>query len=214
MPGLIQVPTSKEDMSAFLADRTDTSIPAIQQSDLNDGDLINATRTIDVGNGYRFEITLPSGRILESAPVGSDYPKRDAIMQWLGAVRESIVEDAASAGRAIRDAHLAEPAAEPTAVRRGAVDYAAASPSPAAPQPTDPVEYAKFQLRAALERLGALYAAEADVDKWQRVVTSLTGESVVKKRRKKRRVRKPVRADSDHQSTPAGPRMVPLPSVV
>lgn len=209
MSALISAPRSKEDIAEFLGDRMDTSIPAVQSADINDGDLINATRTIDVGNGYRFEITLPSGRVLESAAVGSDYPKRDAIMQWLGAVRESIVEDAANAGRAARDAQLAEPVSESAAVRRGTLAGAAAKP-----QPTDPVEYAKFQLRAALERLGALSAAEADVDKWQRVVTSLTGESVVKKRRKKRRVRKPVRADSDHQSTPAGPRMVPVPSVV
>lgn len=209
MSALISAPRNKDDIAEFLGDRMDTSIPAVQGSDINDGDLINATRTIDVGNGYRFEITLPSGRVLESAAVGSDYPKRDAIMQWLGAVRESIVEDAANAGRAARDAQLAEPVSEPAAVRRGTMAGAVS-----APQPTDPVEYAKFQLRAALERLGALSAAEADVDKWQRVVTSLTGESVVKKRRKKRRVRKPVRADSDHQSTPAGPRMVPVPSVV
>jgi hypothetical protein len=175
-----------------LSNNADTSVPFIQASDIGDNELLNATRTIDVGNGYRFEITLPSGRVLESAPVGSDYPKRDAIMQWLGAVRESIVEDAASAGRIARDAHLAEPTA-PSAERQrlaragDSVELSSA----------DPVEYARQQLRAAIERLSLLSAAEADVAKWQRVVNSLTGETVVKrKRRKKRKVRSAVRADS------------------
>lgn len=195
MSALISAPRNKDDIAEFLGDRVDTSIPAVQGSDINDGDLINATRTIEVGNGYRFEITLPSGRVLESAPVGSDYPKRDAIMQWLGAVRESIVEDAASAGRASRDAQLLEPLSEPTP-RRSAAGAAGESLAVRATEhagpvpPTEPVEYAKFQLRLAIERLAELSIAESDVAKWQRVVTSLTGEGVVKKKRRKKRRKK------------------------
>lgn len=192
MPAIIQ-PGS--DMKEFLADGMDTSVPAVQMSDINDGDLLNATRTVDVGNGYKFEITLPSGRVLESAPVGSDYPKRDAIMQWLGAVRESIVEDSANAARAARDADLATPAAPGPSLspQRAAgglhqsisdfnSTYQSAVPA------TDPVEYAKQQLRASLERLAALSSAEAEVEKWQRVVDSLTGGPAKKKKRKKRKV--------------------------
>jgi len=175
-----------------LNDSMDTSVPFIQASDIGDNELLNATRTIELGNGYKFEINLPSGRLLESAPVGSDYPKRDAIMSWLGAVRESIIEDAANAGRAARDAQLLEPVSQPPA--RSATASSQQLDQPAA----DPVEYAKQQLRAAIERLAALSAAEADVAKWQRVVSSLTGESDVrsrKKRRKKRKVRKSVLTD-------------------
>lgn len=203
MGALISVPKSKEEIAEFLGDRMDTSIPAVQGSDINDGDLLNATRTIDVGNGYRFEITLPSGRVLESAPVGSDYPKRDAIMQWLGAVRESIVEDAATASRAARDAHMAEARlrdlAEPAPTPVGGRALGVRSEPPAS---NDPVEYAKQQLRSAVERLAALTDAEADVAKWRRVVASLTGEDIVKpKRRKKRKIRKPVRRDSANKYT-------------
>lgn len=205
MPSLTNAPRTREDISEFLGDRMDTSIPAIQGTDINDGDLINATRTVELGNGYKFEITLPSGRVLESAPVGSDYPKRDAIMQWLGAVRESIVEDAASAGRAQRDAELLEPVNSP-APRRAAASGERMD-IPAAELPTEPVEYAKFQLRAAIERLAALTAAEADVAKWQRVVQSLTGESVAKrKRRKKRKVRKSIHSDSVGKLAISDPR--------
>lgn len=176
MPNLIQVPGQ---VNEFLSDGNTSSVPFIQASDIGDGDLLNATATIEEGNGYKFRITLPSGRFLESAPVGSDYPKRDAIMQWLGAVREAIVEDAANAGRAARDAALAESS---SGTARPSV-----SGRPAPVPESDPVEYAKQQLRGAIERLAALSAAEADVAKWQRVVNSLTGESDVSPKRKKRR---------------------------
>lgn len=198
MANLIQVPSSTDQIREFLADGNTQSAPAITGADINDGDLLNATRTVELGNGYKFEINLPSGRLLESAPVGSDYPKRDAIMQWLGAVRESIVEDAATASRAARDAHMAEARA------RDLAESASASASGAQSgrlreSSADPVEYAKQQLRGAMERLGALSAAEADVAKWQRVVTSLTGieePKKRKKRRKKRAIRAIVSADS------------------
>lgn len=181
-----------------LNDNMDTSVPFIQAADIGDNELLNATRTIELGNGYRFEINLPSGRVLESAPVGSDYPKRDAIMSWLGAVRESIIEDAANAQRAARDAHLAEPASTATARRERSAMVPDAGDGRVYQEPSaDPVEYARQQLRAAIERLALLAAAEADVNKWQRVVSSLTGESVVKrKRRKKRKSRSSVPAIS------------------
>lgn len=191
MPNLIQVPGQ---INEFLSDGNTSSIPFIQAADIGDGDLLNATATIEEGNGYKFRITLPSGRVLESAPVGSDYPKRDAIMQWLGAVREAIVEDAANAGRAARDAALAEPSSS-SGIARPSVSERAERVSESA----DPVEYAKQQLRRAIERLAALSAAEADVAKWQRVVNSLTGESdgspKRKKRRKKRKIRSVVSID-------------------
>lgn len=191
MPNLIQI---TDDVKQFLADGNTASVPAVTNADVNDGDILNQTRTIDLGNGYKFEITLPSGRPLESAPVSSDYPKRDAIMQWLGAVREAIVEDAASAGRAARDAALEAAAREQRAGIQGLDSRAATR----AVSTTDPVEYAREQLRGAIERLAALSAAGADVAKWQRVVKSLTGEEDVpkRKRRKKRKVRKSVPIDS------------------
>lgn len=185
MPGLIQTPNSPDLIREFLADGNTQSTPAVTQADINDGDLLNATRTIESGSGYHFAITLPSGRTIESAPVGSDYPKRDAIMQWLGAIREAIVEDAAVAGRAARDAQLAEPAT-PGSSATGPADGVRA----VAAIHADPVDYAKAQLRAAIERLAALSMAEAEVAKWQRVVNSLTGESNVPKRKRRRKKRK------------------------
>lgn len=204
MSSLIQVPGSTDQIRDFLADGNTQSAPAVTGADINDGDLLNATRTIELGNGYKFEITLPSGRVLESAPVGSDYPKRDAIMQWLGAVRESIVEDSANAARASRDAHMAEarsrdlahaanqgPAQslQPAPVTGGVIGGSASGIRGA---PDDPVEYARQQLRHAVERLADLASAEAEVAKWQRVVSSLTGLDAPKKRRKKRKIKKVI----------------------
>lgn len=165
-----------------LADGQNTSVPFMQSSDIGDNELLNATRTIETGSGYYFEITLPGGRRIESAPCGSDYPKRDAIMQWLGAIREAIVEDAANAGRAARDAQLAEPAST------GTLDARAVSDNPGARAPSsDPVEYARGQLRAAAARLAELGDAEQSVANWRRVLGSLTGEGAPKKRRKRRK---------------------------
>jgi hypothetical protein len=187
MSALVTAPRRKEEIAEFLADGMDTTIPAVTGSDINDGDLLNATRTVELGNGYKFEITLPSGRVLESAPVGSDYPKRDAVMQWLGAVRESIVEDAANAARASRDAHMAEARARDLAPVTTTQGLGVPSAQSRVAESSDPVEYAKSQLRAAIERLANLATAEAEVAKWQRIIKSLTGEDAPKKRRKKRK---------------------------
>ncbi len=199
MPNLIQVPPGS--VSEFLADGNTQAVPAVQASDVNDGDLLNATRTVDLGSGYKFEIILPSGRVLESAPVGNDYPKRDAILQWLDAVRNSIVEDSANAARAARDAHLSEPLSGPGASDASPANLpGTASIAETIPdrQFSDPVEYARSQLLAASKRLSELTAAERDVERWRRVLASLTGESTSlplarrKKRRKKRAIKKPT----------------------
>lgn len=207
MPNLIQVPNSKDQIAGYLADGVDTSVPAVQNADVNDGDILNATRTLDAGNNcYKFSITLPSGRALESAPVGPDYSRTDAALQWVEAVRGAIVDDAANAARASRDAHLAE-ARERDLRSSGAggsnggdnIEHAAAPEHPGHPLDrygiTDPVDFAKQQLRDAMGRLSALSAAQSDVERWSRVVESLTGvrpvdtrpaQRGVKKRRKKR----------------------------
>lgn len=201
---LIQVPGQTDQIKEFLGDGNVQSIPAITGSDINDGDLLNATRTVDLGSGYKFEITLPSGRVLESAPVGSDYPRRDAILQWLDAVRNSIVEDAADAARASRDAHLAEARTRdlqsPSSDPRQLGELSAIQP--ASGTGADPVEYAKLQLNLAIRRLAELSSAEADVAKWNRVVLALTGESIAStKKRRKRRKKSKLRATIPSDST-------------
>lgn len=197
MPGLIQVPSRKEDIADFLADGQTRSVPAVTSSDINDGDILNATQTLDLGGGsYKFAITLPSGRLLESAGISPDYSRRDAGLQWVEAVRGSIVgdyesaaEDSARAARASAPIATGDETQAP--VQRGL------GPEPTGPVPSsgvhaDPVEYAKQQLSAALQRLSAADQAAADVKKWSQVVAMLTGEKPLKKRKKKKRAVKPA----------------------
>lgn len=199
MPNLINVPRDKEQIKEFLADGNVRGVPFVQLSDLNDGDLLAQTRTIDLGGGsYKFEITLPSGRPLESAAVSPDYSKRDATFQWLDAVKSACVGDAEQAANdAARAAREAEPLVIPSdmpAVREESkslhTDIRRADTAPA-----DPTEYAKHQLRLALQRLADIASAEADVERWQKVVDSLTGNvpKGTKKRKKRKHKKAPVK---------------------
>lgn len=189
--GLIDVPKNKEEIASFLADGNTRSTPAVTSADINDGDILNATQTVDLGGGsYKFVTTLPSGNPLESASISADYSRRDAGLYWVEAVRGAIigeyeraVEAAARASRAsspieVGDEGTAQPAVRPD---HGQPQYAASS---------DPVEYAKQQLSAALQRLAAANNAEADVKKWSAMVAMLTGEKPVKKRRRKKTAKK------------------------
>lgn len=88
------------------------TIPGVQAADINDGNILQATRTVDIGNGtLRYEITLPSGRALESSPFQEEH-KRKAMIMWCDSVREAIVGDVARANdeqlRARRDREMAE----------------------------------------------------------------------------------------------------------
>lgn len=189
MPSLIEVPKSREEIAAFLADGQTRSAPFVTTADISDGEILGKTITTDLGGGsYKFSITLPSGRPLESSPVGPDYSKRDASYQWVAAVTSAMLGDyEQAADDAARAARLSEPLDIPTtsavtAEYAGAI--ARANPAPSA----DPVEYAKQQLSNALRKLTELAGAEADVERWQKVVNALTG--IVPRGTKKRKKRK------------------------
>lgn len=198
MSNLIQVPKDAEQIKEFLADGQARGVPYVQNADINDGDILGSTKTVDLGGGsYKFVISLPSGRSLESAPVSADYPKRDATFQWIEAVRANIVGDADNAAEtAYQLAREREPVAYPFDE-----DVRELGRGPSAPDagagvqrsiPTaDPVEYAKQQLSAALARLAAVASAEADVERWTRVVAAFGGDVPTgTKRRKKRKHKK------------------------
>src|ERR1017187_456057 len=68
-------------------------VPGIEIADLNDGDIISATRKLsgDGGNTVAFEYTLPDGQNLQSEPVLKEHVGK-AIFGWLEFVKQSIVE--------------------------------------------------------------------------------------------------------------------------
>lgn len=191
--GLIDVPKSREEIAAFLADGQTRSAPFVTTADISDGEILGKTITTDLGGGsYKFSITLPSGRPLESAPVGSDYSKRDASYQWVAAVTSAMLGDyEQAADDAARAARLSEPLDIPPDEPVRSSPAPRSSVGHSSPPSADPVEYAKHQLAGALGRLSALSSAEADVERWQKVVNALTGIVPVgtkKKRRKKRKI--------------------------
>lgn len=194
--GLIDVPKNKEEIASFLADGNTRSTPAVTSADINDGDILNATQTVDLGGGsYKFVTTLPSGNPLESASISADYSRRDAGLYWVEAVRGAIIGEYE---RAVEAAARASRASSP--IETGVYDGQATNNQPARVTPnsvhgqgasehSDPVQYAKQQLSAALQRLAAANNAEADVKKWSAMVAMLTGDTP--KKRRKRRAKRP-----------------------
>src|ERR1017187_4090375 len=80
-------------------------VPGIEIADLNDGDIISATRKLsgDGGNTVAFEYTLPDGQNLQSEPVLKEHVGK-AIFGWLEFVKQSIVEmSQAKQDAALRD---------------------------------------------------------------------------------------------------------------
>ena len=75
-------------------DGVTAGIPAIQQSDINDGDILGATSSENAGGDLmKYTMILPSGRKLETSPFQVEH-KRKMMIQWCDAVRQAIVDDA------------------------------------------------------------------------------------------------------------------------
>lgn len=150
------------------------TVPFVQTADIGDGEILSATKTLEEGNGYKFSINLPSGRTLESAPVGADYPKTQAIMQWLEAVKGEIVgdaEEAASKAARNREMESSSLALDPA--------YAVTEVA-AAPPPASPLEYAKQQLALAKAALILYKESEASVRMWTTILEGLEPKRIKK----------------------------------
>lgn len=80
--------------------------PSIEASDINDGDIINQTQSLDCGNGMmKYSITLPGGAPLECTPFLIER-RRDMSKVWIATVRQQIVERAGAAAETSRAAAL------------------------------------------------------------------------------------------------------------
>lgn len=147
------------------------NVPYIQASDINDGDILQQTRKLAVGNGIQLEFTLPSGQVLKSDVLEATSIGK-AMIGWCNAVKERIVEDAASAAdaaaRKTRESQLGSqrslddfiPKTEPTAaelraagvpdVRQPPVEPTRESSLPRAPVPVpgeSPKKYAQRMVK-------------------------------------------------------------------
>lgn len=173
---------------------SDNTIPAIQGSDINDGDIINLTRqeTNDKGQ-VRFYYPMPDGTPLMSEWVQDEHVKA-ARRQWVEAVRQQLVASAQRATDAamssIREKQMQEHSLDiPEMVRENTTTAGHAASPDRKPdglglRNTDPVEHARACLVKATEEaeywaqeeLKAAqkkYAAETAASKWTRVIAVL-----------------------------------------
>lgn len=108
---------------------SDFSVPGIQASDLNDGDLINGTQRIDGEYVY----TLPDGTVFKSGPIPVDGNPRDIMMGWMNALRQAIVGHAAHAARG----PMGNPDSEVTDARAESANSAGAGTRKPSPERVD-----------------------------------------------------------------------------
>lgn len=159
----------------------DQMVPAVQASDINDGEIINKTQqeTDDKGR-MRFHYVLPDGSPLSSDWVMPDLV-RSARWQWVEAVKGAIVGQAQRAVDVTMSAARAKlfdlPGIE-IAAPKGYTEVSSSSPR------QDPVEYARACMIAATEeadKWGRIEveasnkkaAAEAAANRWSKVLVVL-----------------------------------------
>jgi hypothetical protein len=155
---------------------------SIETADLNDGDIINGTRSEQVGaDAWKLSYTLPSGAIAESTPFTSDNRRR-AILGWVEYVKAAIVEDIAeTAARKRRESMQAVIEDIPAALSNTAVPAALAVAPAAVLDPTAMIEAQIVAARTALLQAQASYdaaletkkAAEAAYFQWVRLGEAL-----------------------------------------
>jgi hypothetical protein len=126
----------------------DTSVPAIQMSDLNDADVIAGTQQeVDPQGRVRFHYVMPDGSPLESDWVMPDFVRK-ARLGWVEAVKQNIVAQA-SAARDATQRHLRDKLMEESKLEISESPATVPMHVPAAS--TDPVEHARACLVRATE---------------------------------------------------------------
>lgn len=185
-----------------LGDGVDTSVPGIEHSDLNDGDILARTRENVNPNGLFQWVYIPDDG---SEHITSDWVdqehKKKLTRQWVDGVKDAIISRSQEKIRAAREAALEERAkrirdeqfADPEPVGRSdnrkhtqsdRLDYEENSQNPQGVQSSDPGEYISTQLAIAEKRLNYLKEqqnaifkqvidAESDYSRWSKLATAL-----------------------------------------
>lgn len=202
---------AKQDREALeaLVATGDTSVPGIEMSDLNDGDILARTRDEVRGNQFRFVYTPDNGE----EPITSDWVqyenKSKYAFQWVEGVKASLVarsqekvqaaKDAAYAVRAkqIRDEQFEtedlideESKDHSPVLRTGGDKVIARTPKRSSQANSDPHEYIAGELELSRERLRVaeagqqellreVIAARKAVEKWTLLANALAGTGTV-----------------------------------
>lgn len=161
----------------------------IEASDLNDGQILNATRQeTNNSDQLRFSIVLPSGRKVTSEWIDRSKAKQ-AMFAWLETIKSQVVQDGEAkqeaARKARRDAALLSESA-PT-VSAGTDTPPTLATGRGRTEGADPFLYAERQLALAAAEVQhwdwtykdaeqKLKKATAVRDKWARILSQLSGE--------------------------------------
>jgi hypothetical protein len=183
--------TKREDLEALVA-MGDTSVPGIEATDINDGDILAATRENVNSNGQMQFVYIPA----DGEPITSDWisqeHKKKSIMPWVDGVKAALISRSQAVMRAANEAQLKKRQEEQmTAVEAMTAQVAVQERSAAARTPrsdNDPSAYIEDQLNITRERLRAaeeaqndiireVLAARRDYDKWSKLSAALNGDS-------------------------------------
>ena len=149
-------------------------VPGVEDADINDGWLIEQTKTLDAGPGMmKYAITLPDGSPLECTPFQIEH-RRDMSKVWMATVRAQIVQRAqqasensrAAALKAKRDKQLQGAGIQvagvlPTPEEAAALAAAVKAPPPAPPEHArDVIQQYKAQTSPAPAQDPGAYAAQ------------------------------------------------------
>lgn len=194
--------TDRAALEAFVQSG-DTSVPGVEMSDLNDGDILARTRENVNPNGLFQFVYIPDDG---SENITSDWVdqehKKKLVRQWvdgvkgniiaranetINAAKEKAIEDRA---RAIRDEQFEAAPAGP-ALREAVRPNDPRAPAQSIParsivQSSDPTQYIEDQLETARERLRAAETMQQDVmrevlstrrdyEKWKALAAALGG---------------------------------------
>jgi hypothetical protein len=164
----------------------DTSVPGVEASDINDGDIMANTRERVNGNGqFQFVYIPPDG----SDPIESDWISQDhkkkVILGWCEGVKSAIISRGQAGMQAANEAALeaklkakreedmnadtsakldaAVPAAQ--VARTQPAGHASKPATAHSASPSDPGAYVSEQLEIAQEQLNAAQAAQNDINR-------------------------------------------------
>lgn len=164
---------------------------SLEVSDLNDGNILNATEQKTSENGaIQFSVVLPSGHRIESEWIPQEQRKK-ALMLWLDAVKQAVVNDAARMRRQkIEEARAvslesALPENGPAVVPAGTIGRTVTAVTSA----QEPIDYVRGQLQSAeaevnrlTKELGVLRVALDEATRrhqqWITTHSALTGQEI------------------------------------
>jgi hypothetical protein len=172
---------NREDLEALVA-MGDTSVPGIEMSDLNDGDILTRTReNVNTNGQFQFVYIPESGEPITSDWIGQDFKKK-VLRGWVDGVKDALIGRGQAGLREAKEAAIEEKLKalqkeqledDETAVSEVVVSAPSrqvvrqtdqrTDPPRLTAQSSDPTSYVEDQLEITRERLRAAEQAQQDI---------------------------------------------------